>query len=254
MVFRFDVCSVGRLQGWDIRDLSLREAIPRKNLLMFGFFPNGLDPQPPVFLVQEGPASQPKSTHSRCKNLQLLLKNSDPPKLGPNKNRVDHSFQKCLDTWCQNCMVFFVRWLFVSRNGIKMQILSVVGFKSSTLTVYCLSSWFIHKQPKTYSNLCVLYWLSHLSWFQGPSIFHPLFGLKSQIMTLSQKFLKCDFLGHFSFTQLFHDVERLRRKHKIIVEVIRRFWYVQHVGLIFLKIHQKPPKLENLGMLPSSRF
>jgi hypothetical protein len=33
-----------------------------------------------------------------------------------------------------------VRWLFVSRNGIKVQFLGVVGFKSSTLTVYCLSS------------------------------------------------------------------------------------------------------------------
>ena len=58
---------------------------------------------------------------------------------------------------------FVVRWLFVSRNGIKMHFLSVVGFKTSTLTVYYLSSWFIHKQPKTFSNLCVLYWLSHLS-------------------------------------------------------------------------------------------
>ena len=29
---------------------SLREAIPRKNLLMFGFFPNGLDHPTPVFL------------------------------------------------------------------------------------------------------------------------------------------------------------------------------------------------------------
>ena len=33
-----------------------------------------------------------------------------------------------------------VRGLFVSTNGIKMQFLVVVGFKSSTLTVYCLSS------------------------------------------------------------------------------------------------------------------
>ena len=31
-----------------------------------------------------------------------------------------------------------VRWLFMSRNGIKMQFLGVVGFKSLTLTVYCL--------------------------------------------------------------------------------------------------------------------
>ena len=52
-------------------------------------------------------------------------------------------------------------------------------------------------------------------------------------MTLGQKFQKSDFLGHWSFTQLFHDVERLMRKHKIFVKVIQRFWYVQHGGLIF---------------------
>ena len=68
-----------------------------------------------------------------------------------------------------------VRWLFVSRNGIKMQFLSVVGFKSSTLTVYCLSSWFVHQKQKTYSNLCVLCWLSHLSWFEGPKYIPPSF-------------------------------------------------------------------------------
>ena len=68
-----------------------------------------------------------------------------------------------------------VRWLFVSRNGIKVQFLGVVGFKSSTLTVYCLSSWFVRQQRKTYSNLCVLCWLSHLSWFWGPKYISPFF-------------------------------------------------------------------------------
>ena len=52
-------------------------------------------------------------------------------------------------------------------------------------------------------------------------------------MTLSQKFQKSDFLGHCSFTQLFHDAEKLRRKPKTFVKVIQRFWYVQDVGLIF---------------------
>ena len=41
------------------------------------------------------------------------------------------------------------------------------------------------------------------------------------------------FLGHCSFTQLFPDSEKLKRKPKIFVKVIRSFWYVQHVGLIF---------------------
>ena len=39
-------------------------------------------------------------------------------------------------------MDFAVRWLFVSTNGIKMELFGVVGFKSSALTDYCLTlSW-----------------------------------------------------------------------------------------------------------------
>ena len=71
--------------------------------------------------------------------------------------------------------VLVVRWLFVSRNGIKVQFLGVVGFKSSTLTVYCLSSWFVQQQRKTCSYLCVLCWHTHLSWFQGPKDIPPSF-------------------------------------------------------------------------------
>ena len=65
-------------------------------------------------------------------------------------------------------------------------------------------------------------------------------------MTLSQKFQKSDFLGHCSFTQLFHDVEKLRRKPKIFVNVIQRFWYVQDVGLIFKK---NPPEAAKVATL-----
>ena len=45
--------------------------------------------------------------------------------------------------------------------------------------------------------------------------------------------LKSYFLGQCSFTQRFHDVEQLRRKPKIFVKVIWRFWYAIFVGLIF---------------------
>ena len=68
-----------------------------------------------------------------------------------------------------------VRWLFVSRNDIKMQFFGVVGFKSSTLTVSCLSSLFVHQKRKTYSNFCVPCWLSHISGFQGPKNILPFF-------------------------------------------------------------------------------
>ena len=74
--------------------------------------------------------------------------------------------------------------------------------------------------------------------FGDLSIFHPFFGLESQIMTLSQKFQKSDSLGLCSFKIFFHDVEKLRRIPKIFVKVIQRFWYVQHVGLI---VKKNPP-------------
>ena len=70
-----------------------------------------------------------------------------------------------------------VRWLFVSTNDIKMQILGLVGFKSSTLTVYCLRSWFVHQELKTYSALFVLSGLGHLAWFQGLKFILPSFRL-----------------------------------------------------------------------------
>ena len=138
----------------------------------------------------------------------------------------------------------FVRWLFVSGNGIKIQFLGVVGSKSSTLTVYCLRSWFVYQIRNTYLNLCVLVDSVIYHYFRDLSTFHPHLCLKSQIMTLSQKCQKSDFSGHCSFTQLVHDVEKLRRKPKTNPEVIQRFLYVQHEGLLFFLIHQKQPNLQ----------
>ena len=68
--------------------------------------------------------------------------------------------------------------------------------------------------------------------FRDLSIFHPLFGLESQIMTFSQKCQKNHFFGHCSFSHFFHDVEMLKRKPKTFFKVIQRFWYAQYVGLI----------------------
>ena len=115
----------------------------------------------------------------------------------------------------------------------KNAILGVVGFKSWTLTVYCLSSWFVHQQRKTYSNLCVLWWPSHTSWFPEPKYIPPSFWLWVTYHEVKSKMSKSDFLGHCSFTQLFHDVKKLMRKPKILMKVIQRFWYVQHAGLMF---------------------
>ena len=97
-----------------------------------------------------------------------------------------------------------LRWLFVSTNGIKIQFLGVVGFNSSTLTVYGLNSWFVHQKRKTYSKLCVLCWISHLSWLPGPKYIPPSFWPRFTNHDVTSKMSKKNnFLGHCSFTQLF---------------------------------------------------
>ena len=63
--------------------------------------------------------------------------------------------------------------------------------------------------------------------FRDQSMFHPLFGLKSQIIMSTKKVI----IGHSSFMQLCHVVEKCRRKPKISVKVIQIFWYEQHVGV-----------------------
>ena len=110
--------------------------------------------------------------------LSLVVKTSHcywkiltPPKLGSKKTVLIIAFRIALTLDVKT--VWFGRQVALCVQ--KMQYLVVVGFKSSTLTVYCLNSWFIHKQLKRNSNLCVLFWLSHLSWFLGPRYFPPSF-------------------------------------------------------------------------------
>ena len=70
----------------------------------------------------------------------------------------------------------FVRWQFVSTNGIQMQFLGAVSFKSSILTVYCLISWFVQQKLETYSTVCVLCRLSNLPGFHLLKYISPFFG------------------------------------------------------------------------------
>ena len=127
-----------------------------------------------------------------------------------------------------------VRWLLVSRNGIKMQFLGVVGFKSSTLTVYCLSSWFVHQQQKRYFNLCVHCWLSNLSWFQGPKYSPPSFWLVVTNHEVKSKISKNLFLRSLLFyTTFFMMLKSWRGNLKYLWRSYKDFWYVQHACLIF---------------------
>ena len=111
-----------------------------------------------------------------------------------------------------------VRWLFVSRIGLKMQFLSVVGFKSSTLTVYCFSSWFIHQQWKMYLNFCVLCWPIHLSWFQGPKYIPPSFWPRVTNHDIKSKISKKSFLSSLLFYTTFSWCWKIEEKTTNICE------------------------------------
>ena len=126
-----------------------------------------------------------------------------------------------------------------------MQFFGVVGFGSSALTVFTLA-------PDLFTNnwkhiqACVSFVdLVIYHDFRDLNKFHPLFGLESKIITLRQKFQENVFIGHCSFTQLVHDVKKLRRKPQIFVKVIQKFWYVQHVCIIFYKNPQEAVKVAN---------
>ena len=85
---------------------------------------------------------------------------------------------------------------------------------SGNLIVYCLSSWFVHqKLKKDNSILWALCLYSHVSWFQGPKYIPHSFWPqvtydqdKKKMKTNKKNYL----LGHGSFTQLFHDIKKLR--------------------------------------------
>ena len=62
-------------------------------------------------IIWEGPASQPQSTLSCWKNFPLLIKISDPPKLGPKKTVLIIAFRITLTL--DITIVWFVRHLTV---------------------------------------------------------------------------------------------------------------------------------------------
>ena len=70
-------------------------------------------------------------------------------------------------------------------------------------------------------------------------------------------FWKWHFLGHCSITQVCYHFEKFRRKLKIFVKVIQRFLYVQHVGPVFKKVHNKNQhcncKFPKISMLQKPR-
>ena len=73
----------------------------------------------------------------------------------------------------------------MSTNGIQMQFLGAVVFKSSTLTVYCLSSCFLTK--KFYHiHICVSFVDSVINHdFRNSNIVHPIFGLPFGLLAIN---------------------------------------------------------------------
>ena len=126
--------------------------------------------------VGEGPASQPQNTLSCWKNFPLLIKNSYLPLNLVPKNMPIIAFRITLTLDVK--ILWFRLQVTVCVQKRHKNAVGVVGFKSSTLTIYCLRSWFVHEQRNTYSSLCVLCWLNHLSWFPGPKYIPPSFWLR----------------------------------------------------------------------------
>ena len=76
-------------------------------------------------------------------------------------------------------------------------------------------------------------WTQSSIMVSGTQIYFTLFLASSTKLRHQVKFVKKKyFLDHCLFTYLFHDVDKLRRKPKIGVKVIQRFWCVQCVGLL----------------------
>ena len=155
-----------------------------------------------------------------------------PPKLGPQKIVSIIAFRIALTLDVK--IVWFGRQVAVCvQNWHKNAIFGCSWSQKFNFDCLLLkSSWFFTNNG-THNQICVSFVDSVIYHeFRDRRIFHPLFGLES-------KFQKSDLLGHCSFTQIVHDVEKLRRKHKIFTKVIQRFWYVQHAGLMYKK---NPPE------------
>ena len=139
-----------------------------------------------------------------------------------------------------------VRWLFVSTNGIKMQILGLVGFKSSTLTVYCLRSWFVHQELKTYSALFVLCGLGHLAWFQGLKYIPPSFWPRVTNHDVKSKKLKKWFLRSLLFYTTFSWCWKIEEKTKNICEGHTKILVCTTYRVIIWKIPPEAAKVSTL--------
>ena len=106
-----------------------------------------------------------------------LIKILTTPKLNPKKTMTIIAFRITLTLDVK--IVWFGRQVTVCvQKRHKNAIFGYSLFKSSTLTFYCLSSWFIHQKLKPYLNMCVLCSLIHLLWFQGPKYIPPYFWLQ----------------------------------------------------------------------------
>ena len=121
--------------------------------------------------------------------------------------------------------------------------------------------WFVHQQQKTYSNLYVLCWLSHLSWFQGPKDIPPSFWHRVTNHDVKSKNSKSDFIVflHNFFMMLKSGGENLKYLWRSYKDFCMYYMWAlclknstrSRHSCNFGKILQC---WKNLGMFPLSRF
>ena len=151
-----------------------------------------------------------------------------------------------------------------SETAKRMQFLGAVDFKSSTLTVLCLSSLFVHQKRKTYSNLAVPCWLSHLSWFQGPKYIPPFIWSRVSNHDIKSEMSKNWFLRSLLFYTTFLCCWEVEVKTKSICEVHTKILVCTTWRINISKKSTRSSEVWNfgknfqcwkhLGMFPSSRF
>ena len=109
----------------------------------------------------------------------------------------------------------------------------------------------------------VLFGLGHLSWFQGLKYIPPTVWPRVTKHAFKWEHLKIWFRSSLVFYKKFHEFKNFWRKSKIYLQVIWRFWCVQHVGLTWKRLTRSRQGCnfgkilqcwKNIFMFPSSRF
>ena len=130
-----------------------------------------------------------------------------PPQSWSQENHFVKSFQNCNNTLCENCMVWSstnslqMHFFVLPISKIQLCLFAVLAL------VLCTKNWNHIKTGVSFVDFAIYHY------FRDPSIVQPLFDLESQSIWEGQNFWISDSLAVCFFTQLFHHISKLRRKH-----------------------------------------